>query len=183
MGLPNRGVGVGTCPRVGVRDCDEPVRLAGDHIWSGIGIRVHPFHRLVEAVICVGVPMRPAIYSYRDDVTARIEASGPEDAGKLVSNLTLERLKRRSEQLISSQPVLFLARFPRDAHHLGEMKRDRFLRRLRMSQVAKGNCLCKRKDGMVHRRTVDVRDTQPLPCGPILHSDTGINDWPFYGIG
>jgi hypothetical protein len=82
--------------------------------------------------------VRPAIYSYRNDVTARIEASGPEDAGKLVSNLTLERLKRRIEQLSSSQPVLFLARFPRDAHHLGEMERDRLLRRLRMSQVTKG---------------------------------------------
>ena len=90
--------------------------------------------RVGQAVVGVGVAVRPAVDGDRDDVARRIEAAGAEDARELIADVALEGLERRRQQVGAADAVLFLPRLAGRARVRGPCGYDRLVRRLRVVQ-------------------------------------------------
>src|SRR5579871_3669902 len=59
-----------------------------------------------EIVVFIGVTVRPSVDGYGADIARGVEATGAEDAAKLITDISLEGLERSGKQITSADFVL-----------------------------------------------------------------------------
>ena len=104
--LVDRDIGIGGRTGIRVRDRDASKRLPSDFMRRLPG---RPLG-IVERVVFVPVPVRPAIDGDGLDVARRVEAAIGQHPRELLANPALERGERRLQQLEATRFVLLSRR-------------------------------------------------------------------------
>src|SRR5208283_2272704 len=100
--------------------------LPSDDARTRGGLGEHPFRRVVEAIVGIGVTVRPSIHGDSNDIARRIEAPRGQNARELISDLELECFKTGCQQLRSADAMLLLAWEPSRAGRARKTHRNRF---------------------------------------------------------
>src|SRR5665811_612356 len=106
MALVDGNVGISVPIGIGICDRNPSKRLPPDHART---LRIRAVQRFEEAIVFVGITMRPPIDSDCLDVRGRIESPSRKHAAQLIAHLMLKGFELRAEQFPSSRPVLVLA--------------------------------------------------------------------------
>ena len=99
-----------TGSRVSVRNRDPSEWLTRSDTRSRLTRSENPLQGVVQTVVGIRVSVWPSVDRYADDIARGIEATGAQDARKLITDVPFEGFKARTEERGAADSVLFLSR-------------------------------------------------------------------------